>query len=947
MAISNDHTRAVLLAVSHYAVPLVVIFFFIAAQIAGFCAPPKKATRKPTKVQRWTGISLTLALIILFVGEGILNFSHALLDRSWWAPQHFVLYLILSTFTWGIIGINFIDAETPNWYAYIGAWALGFVGELVIAGLTASTAPPQNAFDTGSFVLHLGRVTILLAAFSTTGGIQLTHKASSASDEEQEGLLSTQNGNKTSYGSTANGDDEQQDATEHDHSDSSDDDNDDDKEIKEKQRKRFEEEGGVWGYLKGFAVFLPVINPKGNPEVQFYYAVLGLYLLWERFQNVLVPNQIGIVTRKLTQNAGSGILPWKEIGVWVLLRWLGGNAGIEFIHSYIETRIDNFCYKRINEFAFNHVMSLSMDFHDSKDSGEILKSVEQGTAISHLIETFAFSITPMLVDIVVGVIYISYLFDIYIALIALITGVVYFWSNLRLRKLYLPRRREYVKKGREESNTAYEAVGNWQTVSQHNRAEYEENRFASAIDELVSAEYRYYDLVNVVSAVLALIMILGHMSAIYLAAWRVAEGGKDIGSFVTLVTFWSQLVSPLQRLSYEYRTIAGNFVDAERLLVLIQTKPSVATRPDAPDLHIDGAEVEFHDVNFAYDERKSILTDISFTAKPGQTIALVGETGGGKSTTLKLLARYYDVSKGSIMIDGQNIKDVTLNSLRDAIGVVPQDPSLFNRSILENVRYARLDATDEEIYEACKAAAIHDKIMTFPDKYNAKVGERGVKVSGGEKQRLAIARVILRNPKIVMLDEATSAVDSSTEQLIQDAFKKLSESRTTFVIAHRLSTIVEADLILVVDEGKIVERGTHEELISLDGRYTGLWKKQTKEAKKEIDAGFNAISTSSTVHASDADLIQLHDDKAKLEEMENVLHGVGGVAGTISSGANGKANSASPHVDSTSSSPTVAEDDTESQRMASGNTGSTTGLGIQSTETQNDTNTANDEQQKS
>jgi len=293
-------------------------------------------------------------------------------------------------------------------------------------------------------------------------------------------------------------------------------------------------------------------------------------------------------------------------------------------------------------------------------------------------------------------------------------------------------------------------------------------------------------------------------------------------------------------LAYSYRQLTSNLIDAERLLQLLKTKSKVTDRDGAAELKLAGARVEFTDVSFAYDERKPTIKEMSFVANPGETVALVGETGGGKSTTLKLLFRFYDVSGGAITIDGQDVRDVTLSSLRDALGVVPQDPSLFNDSILENVRYSRLNATDEEVYEACKAASIHEKIMTFPDGYKTKVGERGVKLSGGELQRVSIARVFLKNPQIVLLDEATSAVDSSTESQIQESFKKLSAGRTTFIIAHRLSTIMDADRILVVDNGEIVERGTHQELLERGGRYVDLWTKQSSKKTSSENSSVTA-----------------------------------------------------------------------------------------------------------
>ena len=278
-----------------------------------------------------------------------------------------------------------------------------------------------------------------------------------------------------------------------------------------------------------------------------------------------------------------------------------------------------------------------------------------------------------------------------------------------------------------------------------------------------------------------------------------------------------------------------DLIDAERLLVLFQIKPTIADKDDAVPLKVVRGEVRFKDVHFAYDPRKPTLQKIDIDVKTGETLAFVGETGGGKSTMMKLLYRFYDVSSGAIEIDGQDIRDVTLSSLRGALGVVPQDPTLFNTTVMENLRYARMDATDEEINDACRAAAVHDKIMSFPDKYQSTVGEQGVKLSGGELQRVAIARVLLKNPPIVLLDEATSAVDTDTEASIQAAFKKLSVGRTTFVIAHRLSTIISADQILVVQDGQIIERGTHQQLIQRKGKYAGLWSRQISNSTDPVN----------------------------------------------------------------------------------------------------------------
>ncbi|KAF2113208.1 P-loop containing nucleoside triphosphate hydrolase protein [Lophiotrema nucula] len=269
---------------------------------------------------------------------------------------------------------------------------------------------------------------------------------------------------------------------------------------------------------------------------------------------------------------------------------------------------------------------------------------------------------------------------------------------------------------------------------------------------------------------------------------------------------------------------------------ILHTKPTVTDAESSRELVIKGGNVNFEKVCFAYDERRPLLGGISSVAEAGKTLAFVGKTGSGKSTILNLLHRYYDIKDGSITIDDQDIHGVTLSSLRANIGIVPQKPEMFHRSILENIRYARLNAKDEEIYEVCMAAAIHDRITTFPDGYNTKVGERGVRLSGGELQRIAIARVLLRSPKIVILDEATSAVDTATEAVIQESIEKLSSGRTTIVVAHRLSTIVRAHNIIVLDDGKIVEQGTHAELIIKKGKYAELWKQQTAIAKQDEGA---------------------------------------------------------------------------------------------------------------
>jgi len=333
-----------------------------------------------------------------------------------------------------------------------------------------------------------------------------------------------------------------------------------------------------------------------------------------------------------------------------------------------------------------------------------------------------------------------------------------------------------------------------------------------------------------------LVFLFGLMVVCFIAAYQVRSGKIKVGKFVSLVAYMAQLQQPLNYFGTFYRVIQNAMINSERLLELFKEGPTVVDKPTAEPLGNCSGDIRFRDVQFFYDPRKPALNGMSFHCKPGTTTAFVGESGGGKSTVFRLMFRYYNTSSGSIEIDGKDVQDVTIDSLRSNIGVVPQDTVLFNESIMYNLRYARPDASDAEVYEAAKAASIHDRIMNFPDGYNTQVGERGLRLSGGEKQRVAIARTILKKPKIIMLDEATAALDTTTEQQIQRAFQTLSHGRTMLVIAHRLSTIANADQILVLHEGRVVEQGTHQDLLDRNGHYKTMWAKQFEAHQAAMQA---------------------------------------------------------------------------------------------------------------
>lgn len=376
----------------------------------------------------------------------------------------------------------------------------------------------------------------------------------------------------------------------------------------------------------------------------------------------------------------------------------------------------------------------------------------------------------------------------------------------------------------------------YETVKYFNAEVYEFDRYRNAVKDYQKAEYKVLISLNIMNVSQNLVFTLGLMVTCFIAAYQVTTGQKKVGQFVTLLIFMAQLQGPLNFFGTFYRSIQSAMINSERMLELFKEKPTVVDEPDAQPLPSCQGEIRFNDVQFAYDPRKPALHGTSFCCAPGTTTALVGESGGGKSTVFRLLFRFYNITGGSIQVDGHDVKSITIDSLRKHIGVVPQDTVLFNESLMYNLKYANPSATDEDVYAACRAASIHEKILGFPDGYNARVGERGLKLSGGEKQRVAIARTIIKDPRIILLDEATAALDSETEQHIQEALEKLSQGRTTLVIAHRLSTITTADQILVLHSGQVVEYGTHEELLALKGRYASMWRKQIRAQRAAEEA---------------------------------------------------------------------------------------------------------------
>lgn len=484
--------------------------------------------------------------------------------------------------------------------------------------------------------------------------------------------------------------------------------------------------------------------------------------------------------------------------------------------------------------TFRHLHQLSLKFHLERKTGGISRAIERGTkGIEFLLRFMLFNILPTLLEIFLtcGILWKLYGFP--FALITFATLVTYILWTLGITEWRLKYRRAMNETDSEANTKAIDSLLNFETVKYFGNEDHEAGRFDSALQAYEKAAVKSGTSLAFLNIGQGIIIAAGVTGSMLLAAQGVVAETMTIGDFVLVNSYLIQLFLPLNFLGFVYREIKRSLTDMESMFKLLREQAEVEDKPDAPALQVRGGEVTFDQVSFHYDQRRRILTDVSFTVGPGKTVALVGASGSGKSTISRLLFRFYDADQGSIRIDGQDIREVSQRSLRAAIGMVPQDTVLFNDSIYYNISYGRPGATPSEVEDAARMARIHDFIMALPDGYQSQVGERGLKLSGGEKQRVAIARTILKKPHILVFDEATSALDSRTEQEILASLREVSENHTTLTIAHRLSTVIDADEILVLDAGRIIERGTHNQLIDQNGKYRDMWDRQQEAAKAQ------------------------------------------------------------------------------------------------------------------
>ncbi len=482
--------------------------------------------------------------------------------------------------------------------------------------------------------------------------------------------------------------------------------------------------------------------------------------------------------------------------------------------------------------TFRHIHDLALRFHLDRRTGGLSRAIERGTkGIEYVLRMMLFNIVPTMLEIIMVLILLWGLFDKWFAFVTAATIAAYVIWTLIITEWRIKFRRTMNDSDSEAHTKAIDSLINYETVKYFGNEEHEARRFDQAMESYEAAAVTAKTSLSLLNTGQGAIIASRATFIMIMAGYGVTGGTMTIGDFVLVNTYLLQLYIPLSFLGSSYREIKHSLIDMEQMFSLLDQQAEIVDPPDAPALAVSGGEVEFRNISFAYDPSRPILRDISFKVNAGHTVAIVGASGAGKSTISRLLFRFYDPVGGQILIDGQEIREVSQASWRAAIGVVPQDTVLFNDSIYYNIAYGRPDASRDEIEQAAGLAAIHDFISSLPDGYQSMVGERGLKLSGGEKQRVAIARTILKRPKIFLFDEATSSLDSHTENEIQDSLRKVSSGRTTLVIAHRLSTVVDADEIIVLEHGRIAERGNHANLLNLNGRYAAMWARQQEAAQ--------------------------------------------------------------------------------------------------------------------
>ena len=555
------------------------------------------------------------------------------------------------------------------------------------------------------------------------------------------------------------------------------------------------------------------------------------FLVAAKIANVGVPLVMKEIIDTLDAKTAVVVLPLALLLLYGVLR--ASNTLFAELRDIVFVRVTRRAIRRVALQVFRHLHALSLRFHLERQTGGVSRDIDRGTrGISTLLSYLLFSIVPVILEFSLVAAVLLSKFDWRFAAITFAAVVAYLGFTFSVTEWRMDIRRRANELDSKANSRAIDSLLNYETVKYFNNEEFEARRYDENLKKYETAEVRNEASLGVLNIGQSAIIALAVTVLMILAAQGVVSKRLTLGDLVLINGLLIQLYIPLNFLGMVYREIKQSLTDMDKMFRLLRENREVEDRPGAPPLRAGDAPVRFEQVSFGYEPRRQILYDVSFEIPAGKTVAVVGHSGSGKSTLSRLLFRFYDVSTGRITINGQDIRDVTQTSLRGTLGIVPQDAVLFNDTVHYNIHYGRPDATHEEVIEAARAAHIHDFIESSPDGYDTMVGERGLKLSGGEKQRVAIARAILKNPKIFVFDEATSALDSRSEKAIQAELERIAKERTTLVIAHRLSTIVDADEILVMDHGRIVERGTHRALLERDGAYAQMWALQQREEEQ-------------------------------------------------------------------------------------------------------------------
>ncbi len=601
--------------------------------------------------------------------------------------------------------------------------------------------------------------------------------------------------------------------------------------------------------------FLPYLWPRGEFELKARVVIALLLLFAAKVANVYVPVLYKYAVDALGGGAKTGatgggadtttliVVPVGLIVAYGLIRVLSSAFGE--LRDAVFAKVAQRAIRTSALGVFEHLHALSLRFHLDRQMGGLTRAIERGVkGIEFLLSFMLFNILPTFLEIfmVSGILWVLY--DFWFALITFVTIVIYIAFTLIVTEWRMKFRREMNQRDDEANTKAIDSLINYETVKYFNNEEHESRRYDHALRGYEVAAVKSQESLSKLNIGQGAIIAVGLVLNMLLAANGVKDGSMTIGDFVLVNTYLLQLYMPLNFLGFVYRQIKQSLTDMERMFSLLDVEKEVEDKKDAPDLVCDQASIRFEDVKFSYNPDRQILKGVSFDVPAGKTVAVVGPSGAGKSTLTRLMFRFYDVSSGRITIDGQDIRDVSQTSLRRSIGIVPQDTVLFNDTIAYNIAYGRPGASDAEITNAAKLASIDRFIAALPEGSKAMVGERGLKLSGGEKQRVSIARMLLKRPKVMIFDEATSALDTRTEKDIQQALRDVSRGHTTLMIAHRLSTVIDADEIIVLREGQVAERGRHQDLLTQDGLYAEMWAQQQEiREAEEILAHAGEVTT--------------------------------------------------------------------------------------------------------